>query len=93
MEERKYQLQREKKEKQKEEREEDVLVIKQIKQEIVDCKRFNLEKNQDINRAEKNIEALNKKIKEKEKLLYEADSKTDHKQEPVYDDLSELSPI
>ena len=33
-----------------------MLIIKQIKKEIMECKRFNLEKNQEINRAEKNVE-------------------------------------
>jgi hypothetical protein len=33
-------------------------------------------------------------VKEKEKILYDADTKADsNKQEPIYDDLSDLSPV
>jgi len=53
-----------------ESKEEDTLIIKQIKQEINECRKFNLDKNGDINRADKTIADLSKRIKEKEKLLF-----------------------
>jgi hypothetical protein len=59
-----------KKERQMESKEEDTLIIKQIKQEINECRKFNLDKNGDINRADKTIADLSKRIKEKEKLLF-----------------------
>ena len=53
-----------------ESKEEDTLIIKQIKLEINECRKFNLDKNGDINRADKTIADLSKRIKEKEKLLF-----------------------
>jgi len=62
-----------KKERQMESKEEDTLIIKQIKLEINECRKFNLDKNGDINRADKTIADLSKRIKEKEKLLFSSE--------------------
>ena len=58
-------------------KQEDTLVIKQLKKEINDCRKFNEEKKNQINRADKYIADLTKTLKEKEKNVYLGYAKAD----------------
>lgn len=84
---------RERKMRQIEVEEEDTVIVKQLKKEINESKKFNLEKQDQINRAEKTIADLAKKLGEKEKIFYAKYSREDEDIAVPKTNYSEYSPI
>ena len=68
------------------------MLMKQVKKEILECRHFIKEKTAQINRTEKSITELTRKLKIKEKQLYDGyEEETEAPEESHY--FSDPTPI